>query len=76
VLRINPLADWDADDVEAWLEAHDLPRHPLVEQGYRSIGCWPCTRAVEDDEEARAGRWSGMDKVECGIHLGKRQVAA
>ncbi|OGN43124.1 MAG: phosphoadenosine phosphosulfate reductase [Caulobacterales bacterium RIFCSPHIGHO2_01_FULL_67_30] len=76
VLRINPLADWDAEDVEAWLEAHDLPRHPLVEQGYRSIGCWPCTRAVEDDEEARAGRWSGMDKVECGIHLGKRQVAA
>jgi 3'-phosphoadenosine 5'-phosphosulfate sulfotransferase (PAPS reductase)/FAD synthetase len=48
----------------------------LVEQGYRSIGCWPCTRAVEDDEDARAGRWSGMDKVECGIHLGKRQVAA
>ncbi|ALJ10171.1 hypothetical protein JL11_15180 [Brevundimonas sp. DS20] len=76
VLRINPLADWDADAVEAWLEAHDLPRHPLVEQGYRSIGCWPCTRAVEDDEDARAGRWSGMDKVECGIHLGKRQVAA
>jgi phosphoadenosine phosphosulfate reductase len=76
VLRINPLADWTGDDVEAWLEDHDLPRHPLVEQGYRSIGCWPCTRAVDDGEDARAGRWSGMDKVECGIHLGRRSVAA
>ena len=76
VLRINPLADWDADDVEAWLADHDLPRHPLVEQGYRSIGCWPCTRSVDDGEDARAGRWSGMDKVECGIHLGRRTVAA
>ena len=76
VLRINPLANWDADDVEAWLEDRDLPRHPLVEQGYLSIGCWPCTRAVQQGEDARAGRWSGMDKVECGIHLGKRQAAA
>ncbi len=76
VLRINPLANWDADDVEAWLEENDLPRHPLVEQGYASIGCWPCTRAVQDGEDARAGRWSGMDKVECGIHLGQRQAAA
>ena len=76
VLRINPLADWGNEEVEAWLDAHDLPRHPLVEQGYRSIGCWPCTRAVDDGEDARAGRWSGMDKVECGIHLGRRSVAA
>lgn len=76
VLRINPLADWDSDDVEEWLETHDLPRHPLVEQGYLSIGCWPCTRAVEAGEDARAGRWSGMDKTECGIHLGGRVAAA
>jgi phosphoadenosine phosphosulfate reductase len=76
VLRINPLANWGADDVETWLDENDLPRHPLVEQGYASIGCWPCTRAVQDGEDARAGRWSGMDKVECGIHLGKRQAAA
>jgi phosphoadenosine phosphosulfate reductase len=75
VLRINPLADWTGEDVEAWLDARDLPRHPLVEQGYRSIGCWPCTRAVDDGEDGRAGRWSGMDKVECGIHLGKRKAA-
>jgi phosphoadenylyl-sulfate reductase (thioredoxin) len=76
VLRINPLADWDSHDVEAWLDVNDLPRHPLVEQGYLSIGCWPCTRAVQAGEDARAGRWSGMDKVECGIHLGQRQAAA
>ena len=75
VMGINPLADWTGEDVEAWLDARDLPRHPLVEQGYRSIGCWPCTRAVDDEEDARAGRWSGMDKVECGIHLGKRKAA-
>lgn len=76
VLRINPLADWDSDDVEEWLETHELPRHPLVEQGYLSIGCWPCTRAVQAGEDARAGRWSGMDKTECGIHLGGRVAAA
>lgn len=76
VLRINPLANWTAADVETALVANDLPRHPLVEQGFRSIGCWPCTRAVEADEDARAGRWSGMDKTECGIHLGRRRAAA
>lgn len=76
VLRINPLVAWTADDVEASLAANDLPRHPLVDQGFRSIGCWPCTRAVETDEDARAGRWSGIDKTECGIHLGGRRAAA
>jgi phosphoadenosine phosphosulfate reductase len=72
VLRVNPLAAWTADDVEAWLEARNLPRHPLSQQGYASIGCWPCTRAIETGEDQRAGRWSGMDKTECGIHLGRR----
>ncbi len=76
VLRVNPLAGWTAEDVELRLAERDLPRHPLVEQGYRSIGCWPCTRPVEDGEDARAGRWPGMDKTECGIHLGRRSVAA
>lgn len=75
VLRINPLAAWSAEDVQARLEARSLPRHPLVAHGYRSIGCWPCTRAVDEAEDARAGRWSGMDKTECGIHLGKRVAA-
>jgi len=73
VLRINPLADWAAEDVDAHLTAHALPRHPLVEHGYLSIGCHTCTQPVKDGEDARAGRWSGMDKTECGIHLGRRE---
>lgn len=75
-LRINPLAAWDARRIEAHMVARQLPRHPLVDQGYVSIGCWPCTRAIDPDEALRAGRWSGVDKVECGIHLGRRQTAA
>ena len=68
VLTVNPLARWSAEQVETWLRDHQLPRHPLVEQGYPSIGCWPCTRAVEADEGARDGRWAGQEKTECGIH--------
>ena len=68
VLTVNPLAVWSAEQIEAWLRDHQLPRHPLVEQGYPSIGCWPCTRAVEAGEDARDGRWSGQEKTECGIH--------
>lgn len=74
-LRVNPLAAWDADRIEAWLDDNDLPRHPLVDQGYPSIGCWPCTRPVEEGEDARAGRWSGLDKTECGIHLGHHKAS-
>lgn len=68
-LRLNPLAAWSEADVAAYAQARDLPSHPLVAQGYASIGCWPCTRPVETGEDARAGRWSGRTKVECGIHL-------
>ena len=67
-LKINPLIDWDADRIAAYFEEHDLPRHPLVERGFPSIGCSPCTRPVGEGEDPRAGRWSGWDKVECGIH--------
>lgn len=67
-LKINPLIDWDADRIAAYFEEHDLPRHPLVERGFPSIGCSPCTRQVAEGEDPRAGRWSGWDKVECGIH--------
>lgn len=74
-IRINPLHDWSEERLEAWFEAGDLPRHPLLAQGYRSIGCWPCTEAVEADEDARLGRWSGVAKTECGIHLGRRALA-
>ena len=67
--RFNPLWQWDLQQLEAYTERHDLPRHPLVEDGYPSIGCMPCTRRVQAGEDYRAGRWSGLDKDECGIHL-------
>jgi phosphoadenosine phosphosulfate reductase len=69
-LRVNPLAHWSAEDLRAYLDRHDLPRHPLVARGFKSIGCWPCTTPVAEGEDERAGRWRGSDKVECGIHFG------
>lgn len=66
--KVNPLARWSSEDIAAYFKAHKLPEHPLVDQGYPSIGCWPCTKAVEVGQDARSGRWSGQDKVECGIH--------
>jgi len=51
--------------------AHDLPPHPLVAQGFPSIGCWPCTSPVEDGQDVRAGRWQGSQKSECGIHVAR-----
>jgi phosphoadenosine phosphosulfate reductase len=67
--RFNPLWQWDLQQLEAFSERNNLPRHPLVEDGYPSIGCMPCTRRVQAGEDYRAGRWSGLDKDECGIHL-------
>lgn len=67
-MKINPLGDWNKDDLEAWFAEHDLPRHPLEAQGYPSIGCSPCTSTVLPGEDPRAGRWRGWDKTECGIH--------
>jgi phosphoadenosine phosphosulfate reductase len=67
-IKINPLVDWDADDLARYAQAHDLPPHPLVEAGFRSIGCWPCTEPSAASEPARAGRWRGASKDECGIH--------
>jgi len=66
--RFNPLSDWTQADLEAYIGRHNLPRHPLVEDGYPSIGCMPCTRRVHAGEAYRDGRWSGLDKDECGIH--------
>jgi phosphoadenosine phosphosulfate reductase len=71
-IKINPLATWSAEDVERYRHLRGLPKHPLVERGYRSIGCATCTRAVAPDEPHRAGRWWGLDKSECGIHLTRR----
>ena len=68
--KVNPLAGWTSRDVEAYRMAHDLPPHPLVADGFKSIGCMPCTDRVAEGEDERAGRWRGKAKTECGIHLG------
>ena len=67
-LKLNPLADWSKDRLEAYVAEHKLPRHPLVALGYPSIGCTPCTSKVAAGEDERSGRWKGWDKTECGIH--------
>lgn len=67
-LKINPLAGWSKQDLDAWFESRNLPRHPLEAEGYLSIGCAPCTNKVAPGEDPRSGRWKGWDKVECGIH--------
>jgi phosphoadenosine phosphosulfate reductase len=68
--RLNPLMDWTLDELAAYTEAKGLPKHPLVLDGYPSIGCMPCTRRVAAGEGYRDGRWAGFDKDECGIHGG------
>jgi phosphoadenosine phosphosulfate reductase len=68
VWKIHPLADWDEKRVWAYITVNEIPFNPLHEAGYRSIGCIPCTRPTRPDEEERAGRWAGSDKLECGIH--------
>lgn len=69
--KFNPLAGWSRDDVESYIDANDLPRNPLVFMGYPSVGCEPCTAPVAPGEDARAGRWRGTAKTECGIHLAR-----
>ncbi len=68
-IKINPLAHWAREDIAAYMEENRLPRHPLVAQGYGSVGCAPCTGRVAPGEDPRAGRWRGQDKNECGIHI-------
>ena len=69
LVKVNPLARWSDDDVSAYVAAHDVILNPLLFEGYASIGCWPCTRVVGPGEDARAGRWAGSGKTECGLHL-------
>jgi len=68
VLKLNPMANWSREAVWDYIKQHKIPYNPLQDRGYRSIGCWPCTRAVGEGENERAGRWTGFDKSECGIH--------
>ena len=69
VTKIAPLASWDEARIEEYVQEHEVPLNPLLSMGYRSIGCEPCTRPVSPGENARAGRWSMMDKTECGLHF-------
>ena len=68
---VSPLLGWNSRDIYRYMKQHDLPYHPLYEKGYVSIGCNPltCTRPIQIGEDARAGRWSGTGKIECGLHL-------
>lgn len=68
ILKVYPLAYWTNADVWRYLYQQNIPYHPLLDQGYGSIGCWPCTRALQAGEDERAGRWSGREKTECGLH--------
>ena len=67
-LKVNPLVGWSQADLDAYIERHDLPRHPLHARGYSSVGCMPCTDLPTPDGGARDGRWAGSSKTECGIH--------
>lgn len=69
-IKVNPLAEWSKADLTSYRELHKLPEHPLVADGFRSIGCMPCTTRVADGEDERDGRWRGTEKIECGIHFG------
>jgi phosphoadenosine phosphosulfate reductase len=69
-IKVNPLAGWTKEDVARYMQLNDLPEHPLVADGFRSIGCMPCTTRVAAGEDERSGRWRGQGKTECGIHLG------
>src|SRR3989440_666883 len=69
LVKVNPLLGWTKKDVWSFIHKHDVPYNPLHDQGYPSIGCWPCTRPVAEDEDERAGRWAGTIKKECGLHV-------
>jgi len=67
-VKVHPLATMTASDVATYMTRHGIPDHPLKAKRFLSIGCWPCTRAVLDGEDERAGRWAGAGKTECGLH--------
>ena len=69
LVKVNPIATWSDDDVAGYIADHDVPQNPLVEQGYLSIGCEPCTKPVAPGDDPRSGRWAGRDRTECGLHV-------
>ncbi|MEM6468808.1 MAG: phosphoadenylyl-sulfate reductase [Planctomycetota bacterium] len=68
LVKVSPLANWTKKDVWKLISEQDIPYNPLHDQGYPSVGCWPCTRATMLGEDERAGRWDGFQKTECGLH--------
>ncbi|MEO1066340.1 MAG: phosphoadenylyl-sulfate reductase [Pseudomonadota bacterium] len=70
-IKVNPLATWSKKKIEAYAKYYDLPDHPLLAEGYRSVGCAPCTQKTPEGADDRAGRWAGMGKTECGIHFAR-----
>ncbi|MFE5479177.1 phosphoadenylyl-sulfate reductase [Nocardia sp. NPDC056541] len=68
LVKINPIAPWSDDEMQAYIEANGILVNPLVEEGYPSIGCAPCTRKPEPGSDPRSGRWAGIAKTECGLH--------
>lgn len=68
-VKVSPIARWSQGDVDRYVSQHGVLTNPLLADGYRSIGCAPCTRRVREGEDARAGRWSGFNKTECGLHV-------
>jgi len=68
IIKLNPMANWSRESVWQYIRDHKIPYNPLHDQGYRSIGCAPCTRKAGEGEGERAGRWTGFNKAECGIH--------
>ena len=74
VAKISPLVSWTSEEVQEYAREHDVPMNPLLKMGYRSIGCEPQTRPVQEGEDARAGRWADSEKTECGIHVANGTV--
>jgi phosphoadenosine phosphosulfate reductase len=73
LVKVNPLLNWTRKDVWSFIAKHDVPYNPLHDQGYPSIGCWPCTQPAGDGADERAGRWAGTCKKECGLHVIEHQ---
>lgn len=71
ILKINPLINWTWDDIQSYIKKHDIPYHRLLDRGFSSIGCAPCTRATKPGEDLRAGRWwwESLEHKECGLHM-------
>ena len=68
-MKINPILNWTHKDFWKFVADHDVPYNRLHNEGYPSIGCWPCTASVNPGEDERAGRWAGLKKKECGLHV-------